>query len=311
MGYDLKYRTFSQLLDDVRVDFRNYTMSGLIEPQQLIKVARRVNKDLGLRVQRTKETVLEIEKTRTRLPEDFYQLNFALIVGTREGTIIPPQGTHVEEVTADYKCAPPAYDPCAVPVVECTKCQESACDCPKVVDCVQLNSCGNAFQLVQYVKTQRYVYTELYPLKIRMSSEIGYIMEDCPNLYWNTPNEAYMKDGFLTTTFESGKIYMNYQGNMEDEEGNVLVLDHEEINEYYEYALKERILENLLFEGEDVVRRLEYIQMKLRASRNNALSIVNTPDFSEIKKTFEVNRKAFRSRYVDMFRSYPPLNYTR
>ena len=50
----LKYRTFDMLLADVQVDFQNMTLQNMIEPQQLIKVAKRVNYDLGLRIMSTK-----------------------------------------------------------------------------------------------------------------------------------------------------------------------------------------------------------------------------------------------------------------
>ncbi|BCV02240.1 MAG: hypothetical protein CM15mV51_0570 [uncultured marine virus] len=38
MSISHKYRTFDQLLEDVSIDFSNYALEGMIEPQQLIKV---------------------------------------------------------------------------------------------------------------------------------------------------------------------------------------------------------------------------------------------------------------------------------
>ena len=35
MGVSNKYRTFSQLMEDVSIDFSNYALEGMIEPQQL------------------------------------------------------------------------------------------------------------------------------------------------------------------------------------------------------------------------------------------------------------------------------------
>ena len=60
MALSHKFRTFDQLLEDVMVDFQTYALEGMIEPAQLIKVATRVNYDLGLRIHRTKEIVLDI-----------------------------------------------------------------------------------------------------------------------------------------------------------------------------------------------------------------------------------------------------------
>ena len=83
----------------------------------------------------------------------------------------------------------------------------------------------------------------------------------------------------------------------------MLVLDHPMINEYYEYAMKQRILENLYMNGEDVAQKMNMVEQRLRGARNNALSIVNTPDFAEMKKLWETNRKAQYNKYYDMFKS--------
>jgi hypothetical protein len=75
------------------------------------------------------------------------------------------------------------------------------------------------------------------------------------------------------------------------------------INEYYEYAIKQRLLENLFINGEDVAQKMQLIEGKLRIARINALTIVNTPDFAEFKRNFELNRKAMYHRYYNMFKS--------
>jgi hypothetical protein len=46
------------------------------------------------------------------------------------------------------------------------------------------------------------------------------------------------------------------------------------------------------------------VLQEYRAARNNALSIVNTPNFSEMAKVWAMNRKAMYSRYYDMFKSH-------
>ena len=51
--------------------------------------------------------------------------------------------------------------------------------------------------------------------------------------------------------------------------------------------------------------QLSYIAQELRAARNNALSLVNTPNFEELRMVWTTNRKAMYGRYYDMFKSYP------
>ena len=68
-NYTLRYRTFDQLLEDVTVDFNTFALENMIEPQTLIKVARRLNYDLGLRINQTKEVVLEVCHGKVKLPD--------------------------------------------------------------------------------------------------------------------------------------------------------------------------------------------------------------------------------------------------
>ena len=71
----LKYRTFDELVADASSDFKKYQLSDHIDPQDLVKVARRCNYELGLRINQTKEKVLEIEKGRVKLPRLKAKLN--------------------------------------------------------------------------------------------------------------------------------------------------------------------------------------------------------------------------------------------
>ena len=325
-NYTAKYKTFNSLLDEVKVDFSSYDLENMIEPAQLIKVAKRVNYDLGLRIAMTKETLLDVEKGRVRLPDNFYVLNFALICDDHETHTIFPSGTHIEErLITPYQETPAAIDSCTNGTVNCTICQQSQpCGCSNITApascpdynplipfgnlCVKprvfMNCKGDCYELVQIVNsTHTNTYRNLYPIKMLQNAES--IDCGCPNLYTNCSVSGWIKDGWLYTTFKTGKVYINYQAQMEDDDGNLLVLDHDMISEYYEYALKSRILENLMMNDESINQnKIQLIEMRLKAARNNALSIVNMPNFSEMKKVWSMNRRAQYSRYYDMFKSY-------
>lgn len=302
-NYKLKYRTFDQLFEDVSVDFKNYALENLIDPQTLIKVARRVNYELGFRIYRTRQIVLEVEHYKVRLPDDFHILNYALVCGEFTYTEALPQGTNIEErlVSPTY-CPDPGQPPtCEAPADPCA----NPCDEPDPCNNTCLTKCGDEYQLIQKITTTTRTFKQLYPLYV---TDNMYVECDCPNTLWKGAlNEAQIENGFLKTNFESGKVYLNYMGDMIDDEGNVLVPDHEYLNEYYEYALKERILENLIWNDENVGNKYELVSMKLRAARNNALSIVNTPNFKEMQKLWEVNRKSQYHKYYNMFKSKWPF----
>lgn len=345
-NYPLKYRTFDQLVDEVRVDFQAFDLEKMIQPHQLVKVAKRVNYDLGLRIFQTKEAILELDKGRVKLPDNFYVLNFGLMCGEYQDTFVTPQGTHIEErvIKPQYRCYPDNAKVCELPTVcsslltcncsnnpctcnsgagcntqsSCSTCGGntqyyptacgnptdivaplSSCTCTK--DKVTLNCKGDLVELVQVLNTQTRHYKYVLPLKVKANPQT--IDCDCPNLYWDGPG-IWIKDDYLYADFDCGKIYINYQGQMEDDEGNLLVPDHDMINEYYEYALKERILENLLFAKEDVGQLFQLVSQKLKMARNNAVSMVNTPNWAELKKMWETNRRAMYGKYYAMFSSW-------
>lgn len=274
---EIKYKKFTQLLDEVLVDFQTFNLEGMIDPQQYIKIALRVNYELGLRIHRSWDVILDIEHGKAKLPDDFYVLNFANLVGkyTVQDPVI--SGTHIEDVVLE-----------TIPDTD---------TCGRVKACT--SSCGQYYSLVQSLKSEVRTYEEFFPLQVGKAKVVS---EDCPNIEVKSANKAQIRDGFIFTNMETAKVHMNYIGNMEDDKGNLLVVDHPIINEFYEYAIKQRILENLLMNGEDVTQKIQLIEQRLRAARNNALTITNMPDFAEMKKLWEMNRKAMYGRYYNMFK---------
>jgi hypothetical protein len=51
---------------------------------------------------------------------------------------------------------------------------------------------------------------------------------------------------------------------------------------------------------------MQMVEQRLKAARNAALSLVNTPNFRELQNVWLANRKAMYGRYYDMFTSYRP-----
>lgn len=272
-----KYKTFDQLLSEVTTDLHTYNLEGMVDPAQLIKVAIRCNYELGLKINKAKDAILNVEKGKARLPLDFYVLNYANLCG--KYTVSEPviSGTHIEERLVDASYT--NDNPC------------SAKPC--------ISACGNYVNLVQMLKSEIRTYEVFYPLSMKKGKLVS---ADCPNTRTNAANQAYLKDGFLYVDLDTATVHVNYLGNMEDDEGNLLVLDNPLVNEYYEYALKQRILENLYINGEDVIQRIQLIEQRVRAARNNAMSFVNTPDYAEFQKVWETNRKAMYGRYYNMFK---------
>ena len=289
MKTELKYRTFDELLQEVSADFTMYNNEGLIEPGQLIKIAQKVSYDLGLKIHGTKETLLYIENGRVKLPDDFYVINYAFLCGEYTVTYPAISGRQTENVILGTS-----------PVETCPKCYQCVDDCSCQVTYIQ--ECQNGENIsVQVVETRK-TETRTYQVtgRIDIATDTGRV--DALNNKQDANVVAYIKNGFIYANISSARIFISYQGALEDEEGNLLVLDHPMINEYYEYAIKQRLLENLYINGEDVIQKLQLIEQRLRGARNNALSIVNTPDFAEMYQLWQTNRKAMYGKYYNMFK---------
>jgi hypothetical protein len=316
-NYSIKYKTFDSLMADVKTDFKNYDLRNLIDDQDMIKVAKMVNYDLGLRIHKTKEIVLEVEKSRVKLPLDFLTLNFMLMCGEYTVKSYLPQGTHIEEriIPAPvYTPHPPPIDldsckdmsppPCP-PCLQCGNpcCQDPCPDCSRCENSCTLNCKGDCVQLVQILKSECRTYKFFQP--VRLLPNAMDIDCDCPNIYWTSPFTAWIKDGWLYTNFKEGKLYLNYQGLMEDEDGNLLVINHDMINNYYEYALKRRIIENLIMNDEPVNQaKIQIIEARYTEARSKAQSIVNTSNFSELKAFWNMTKKAWYNKYYSAFDSF-------
>src|ERR1035437_2561810 len=161
-NYTLKYKSFNSLLDEIMVDFRNLAQENLIEPATLIKGAKRVNYDLGLRIMMTSETLLDAEKGRIKLPDNFFVLNYALLCDEQELVQSMPQGTHIEERQrpdiTPYKETQSEIDLCEPINVNCTKCSPDPCHCEHehlnkicTKPRIEFNCKGNAYELVQVI----------------------------------------------------------------------------------------------------------------------------------------------------------------
>jgi hypothetical protein len=276
---ELQYRTYNELLAAVLTDFKTFDQEGMIDPQDLIKVAQAINKELTVKIQQVKEVVLDINKCTVRLPNDFHLLNFALLCSRSDSIHQVIHGDQTEDLLL------PAGAHCNIPRAE-----------------LHLSSCGKEYTVVQHFKYETRSYRHFLPIRITDASMVS---SRCPNRFLHAERSAYIKGGWLYTSFDNGVLYINYMGNMEDADGNLLVLDHPIVNNYYEYGLKERILENMLVQGEQVGELLRLMSARKRNARLEARNVVFTPDFNELKEAWESNRKRQYEKYYQLFQSVP------
>lgn len=181
MGVSNKYRTFTSLMEDVSIDFSTYALEGMIEPQQLIKVATRVNYDLGLRIHRTKEVVIDIEHGKAQLPTDFAYINYAFRCGSYTINNSMPSGTHVETFNdVPYVPAPGEMSPCS---------KDDTC---KDVCVIETCDGANSHQIVQRIGPDQFrTFSTFMQLRIQdVNSKTCF----CPTLGAQAKDIAEIKD---------------------------------------------------------------------------------------------------------------------
>lgn len=313
-SYVLQYRTYDQLISEVQSDMKKFAVEDLIDPQDFIKVARKCNFELGLKLHKTKEKLIEIKNGRAKLPNDFYIFNYGFIVGSYSHCEPLISGTHTVnvQVGANYTPWPddpnfcnPTLEPEPEPTSPCCGgCQQTynRCGCIPITS-PEVNCRGEQYVVVQKYEYYTRTWTEMYPVRLVNAGE--FVDPHCLNKTINSQNTIEIKNGFIETSFKTGQIFISYQGQLIDEEGSILVPDHELLNEYYEYAVKDRVLENAIMNGETVTQlQLQLIKEGLRTSRNNSNSFINTPDYGELKRIWEVNRMAQYNKYFSMFKKF-------
>lgn len=292
MKTELKYKTLTQLINEVSSDFTMYNTENLLDPAQFIKVAQRVTYDLGLRIHGTKEKIIDICNKKGKLPDDFYVLNYAFLCGKYR--VVEPRmmGRQTENIILDS--------------LKCTQCgsPDLTCTCEKTYSV----ECKTGEQIHVQVVEKRVNDVRIYDQfeTIRLANSTG----KTDALDNNSPS-GYIKNGFVYTNLDEAKLFISYQGALESEDGELLVPDHPAFNEYYEYAIKQRLLENLYMNGEDVGQKIQLIEGRLRAARNYALTVVNTPNFSEMQELWEMNRRAQYAKYYDMFKGQEFITWLR
>jgi len=270
-----KYTTADEIFNRVSASLKSYSDSDLILFDEYYKIIDLCNARLGLRINPTKEVFLKVENGRVDLPIDFHLLELALLVSNQmEVYNLPIQKT--EYLTS--RC--PTLNEQSL--IEADKCCNFKLECGKV----PVLTC-------EYEKRQIvFKQTFIAPL-----TEKKYASNDCFNLNVSkghilmeiTNNQIFI-DGI-----ENGYVYLQYTSNMK-EEGNIpICVDNEIILNYYEQAIKYEILQDLYINKRlEIAQALQLVERKLILAKNEAISLVSTPEFGELQQIGNFLRRQYR-----------------
>lgn len=277
---ELKYKTFDQLMASVEGSLSLYADNGLIKRQKYIKTAKKINKDLGPKINGKREVILQVEDFRAELPLDLKTVLCA--VSTKIDTLgnIHPSihGTRLvtntkEELLKKGLCTP---------------------SCEAYISCK--NKCVWITKKTETTEIQYHTFFKLKP----SHGSLQKFHSNSPNRQWDEQKyQISIEDAEIHVNFESGEIYLSYITDMVDQDGNLLVLDHDLVNPYYESAIKSEILYDLWMRGEETRDKYkEEFEVHLPAKREEARSIITDPGY---RKLNEWNQNMLRKYFNEFY----------
>ena len=264
----LRYKTFEELMASVKSDLHLYADNNLIDERNCIKTVLECNAILGLKINPIVECVLPIKNYKADLPVNLKQAYSAFMVFQQIGGILgggDSYGTSTRQYSKEE-----LVDKGITPT-------QSSC---------RLSSCGNQFYVATNYQRTEVIFDKVVPVYISESS-LSKFTKKSPNRLFNKQREFSIdfKDEEITTNIECGNLYLSYLSELVDEDGNLLLLDHDYINPYYEWALKAKILEDIYYNSESEVQgKLQDARKNRDQYKNVALSMVLKPEYREITK---------------------------
>lgn len=284
--YNLKYITFNQLMNSVEQDLELYSTENMIDRQRLIKIVREVNADLGIKINRDQEAIVEVKHKKAELPLDFANLQaIFLCEGTETRRRPALTGDHMVQIPVEAQ----QYNEAGVVKI----CPTGSFN----------NEGGGCFFVGKRMDSQEETeYRITSPVKLTQRALSTCQNRKCFGHDDRLSYEVDINEGIVLTNFEKGKLYISYLADMVDENNNILLLDHPLVRPYYEYAVKKRLLENwFLTNDADVGERLKYVVQMLQQARLEAHNYVNGIGFKEVIDHFNTKRNGFLAKYVNMF----------
>src|SRR5690606_30070983 len=123
-----------------------------------------------------------------------------------------------------------------------------------------VDSCNNCY----WVSDRRPEYTQnqiqyeaVFPLSLS-NRVLNSCTEYSPCVYCNKGEyNVDIENNKFKFNFDSGEVYISYLGNLISEDGEIEIPFHPKLNPYYEYSIKEKILEDIFLNSEsDVINKL-------------------------------------------------------
>ena len=286
MNTPWKYIKLSQLMASVKADLHNYDDSSMIDDDDMIKIVAECNEKLGLRIYKSRECKIKVKDFKAIIPSDLFKIEN--IFATKTVNVIntnPQFGARQLE----FSDIPPE-------------------DCDKMITYGKMgctDSNNNCFFVSDRRKDNHnhteLVYETVVPLSItsRLSDKST---EYAPFNRSSGEFKVDLNEEEFTFNFEHGEVYLCYLGNLVNENGEIEVPFHPLLNSYYEYAIKEKLLEDAFLNSEDdVMKKLMYVSQKKKDAYFTAWNFATSKQVNEWSKIQEKLKKEYYNKWYKIF----------
>lgn len=220
-----EHRPISELMAIVRQDLRKMDDEGLIDEGTVIKTVMACNDRLGIPIREIKQVCIPVVNNRCKLPLNFEKLYYAMaLIATNTMThLIPNPWDNTFDRDIIY---------------------EADLDRGTLGNVESYSVVINRINNTTVHNKGTWISLSVHP------SSSTYCHPYCPNLKKTGKYEIEIRGDEIITPFRAGELYLMYLGTMQDEEGNILFPFHPLITPYYEWAVKEKVLTDAVYNSD-------------------------------------------------------------
>jgi hypothetical protein len=220
------HRPIKELMAIVRQDLRKLDDEGLIDEGTIIKTIMYCNDKLGIPIREVKQVCIPVRDYKAKLPLNFEKLYYATALIATNSVVSDQTNPFDNNFDRDI-----IY--------------EAELDRGAI-------GCGvDAYNVIikRITNTTIHNYGSWVALEVNPGSSSACHVS-CPNLRKTGKYQIEIVGDEIVTPFRSGELYLMYIGTMQDEEGNLLFPFHPMITPYYEWAIKEKIIMDAIFNSD-------------------------------------------------------------
>lgn len=298
-----EYIRLSQVMASVRSDLQLYDDANMVDEDRCIKIVMECNEKLGQRIYKSKSCKIQVEDYRGTMPSDLWKIEniFALSTTTNKGLTYSEGGGIIGATQITYTdYVPPKILSKDVSNLKCAT--ETSCniDNPCSTGC---NSCSSKITYLTQEQKHYLEYnnTQLIPLTLSIST-LNNCVDYSPCSKYKGDYSVNIEDGEFEFSFKTGIVYLSYLGNMINEDGEVLIPFHPMLNQYYEFAIKEKILQDIYLNTQaDVLQKLQYVSLEKSKHYYDAYSYTQTSKAGQYAKMRKQREMEYYNKWYKMF----------